>query len=61
MGEFKDVESRLRSERPRLDSHVDDAIRDRIGARRSRRGRAGLALVRSTGIMAALTAVGGVG
>jgi len=61
MGEFKDVESRLRSERPRLDSHVEDAIRDRIGARRSRRGRAGLALVLSTGIMAALTAFGGVG
>ena len=62
MGEFDRLEARLRSERPRLDGDVEDAICDRMSVRRTgHRRRAGFALVLSTGVLAALTAFGGVG
>jgi len=57
------LESELRSHRPRLDGEVEDAICRRLGARRAGGGvrRTGLALVLTTGVVAAMTAFGGVG
>ena len=60
--ELGPIEAALRSERPRLDGGVENAICGRIGGGRSGGGRrASLAVVLSVGTLVAMSAFGGVG